>query len=218
MKTTNALTIRHPLEIPFSMTNTLFFATITIVMMLSATVKAEPEAAPADQRISIKSVVPEATGGYGYVLEYDVPAPIEVVWRFKTDFNSEMLLTNAELIGHRVVRRVGSSVITENQYAIAPGFKFLWRTTMLPDKFRLTFELLNPEACRHDFHHGSIQLSPAGGFTKITQVAYFNFRGASLWIKYPWYGGMKSTLTKVARWEQQLASRYKHVYLAELDD
>jgi len=208
--------LRYPLETPSSTANTLFFATLVMVMMLSLTVHAEPGTMPLDRRISIEKVFPDANGSFGYVLEYYVPAPIEAVWRFKTDFDSDILLTNKELVGHRLVRSDGNSVITENQYAAAPGLTFLWQTTMIPGEFKLTFKLLNPEACRHDFHHGSIQLSPVGSHTKITQVAFFNFRGASLWVKYPWYGGMKSTLTKVAKWEQRLASKYKRQYLAAL--
>lgn len=216
MKSIYPQAIRHPYEIPSSTANTLFFATIVIIMMLTLTVNAEPEKMPMDKRISLEKTFPDANGGFGYVLEYYVPAPIEAVWRFKTDFDSEILLTSDELVGHRLVRSVGNSVITENQYATVPGLTFLWQTTMIPDEFKLTFKLLNLEACRHDFHHGSIQLSPAGDHTKITQIAYFNFRGASLWVKYPWYGGMKSTLTIVAKWEQKLASEYKRQYLAAL--
>jgi hypothetical protein len=216
MKSTDTLTIRHPLEIRSSTANTLLFATLVIIMMLTMTVHAEPVTVPLDKRISLKKVFPEANGSFGYVLEYYVPAPIEAVWHFKTDYNSKILLTNDELVEHRLVRSDGSSVITENRYASAPGLTFLWLTTMMPDEFRLKFELLNPEESRHDFHHGSIQLSRAGDHTKITQIAYFNFRGASLWVKYPWYGGMKSTLTKVAKWEQKLAPEYKRQYLAAL--
>jgi hypothetical protein len=88
--------------------------------------------------------------------------------------------------------------------------------TVIPESYRLEFKLLNAEDCRHDFHYGTIQLNPAGNHTKITQIAYFNFVGASLWVKYPWYGGMKSTLTKVAKWEQKMALRYTHKYLAAI--
>ena len=48
----------------------------------------------------------------------------------------------------------------------------------------------------------------AGKHTLVTQIAYFNFTGASLWVNYPWYGGMKSTLTGVAEWEQNTALKY----------
>lgn len=216
MKSIGPIAISRQWNVGSSTANTLFFAAIVTIMMLTLPVHAEPETKPMDKRISIEKVFPDANGGFGYVLEYYVPAPIEAVWRFKTDFTSEILLTSDELVGHRLVRSVGNSVITENQYATAPGLTFLWRTTMVPGEFRLTFELLNPEDCRHDFHHGSIQLSPAGDHTKITQVAYFNFRGASLWMNYPWYGGMKSTLTKVAKWEQKLADQYRHEYFAAM--
>ena len=210
-----AISRQHQWDVGSSTANTLFITTL-LIMMITMPVHAEPETKPMDKRISIEKVFPDANGGFGYVLEYYVPAPIEAVWRLKTDFDSEILLTNDELVGHRLVKSVGNSVITENQYATAPGLTFLWQTTMLQSKFKLTFKLLNPEACRYDFHHGSIQLSPAGGHTKITQVAYFNFKKASLWVKYPWYGGMKSTLTQVAKWEQKLASEYKQQYLAAL--
>lgn len=87
--------------------------------------------------------------------------------------------------------------------------KIFWQTTVIPELYRLEFKLLNAEDCRHDFQHGTIQLTPAGSYTKIPQVAFFNFAGASVWVKCPWYGGMKSTLTKMAKWEQKAASRYK---------
>ncbi len=145
--------------------------------------------------------------GYGYRLQYYVAAPLETFWRFKTDFESDVLLTNKELIGHRLVRTTGNIVITENRYASAPGLRFLWQTTVINSKYRLEFKLLNPDDCRHKFHHGFITLEAAGEFTLVTQTAYFDFTGASLWVKYPWYGGMKYTLTSVAKWEQKMASQ-----------
>jgi hypothetical protein len=177
---------------------------------------AESDTLQMDKGISLEKVVPDENGGFGYVLQYNVLAPIEAFWRFKTDFDSDILMTSDELIGHRLVESNDNMVVTENRYATAPGLRFLWQTTMIPSQYRLEFKLLDPEDCRHDFHYGSIQLSPAGNHTKVTQSAYFNFRGASLWVKYPWYGGMKSTLTKVAKWEQKMARQYKHVYLAAL--
>jgi len=179
------LAIRQSLRLESSTANSLFFATLVAVMMLRMIVHAEPPTMPIDKTISIERVLPDDGNGFGYVLEYYIAAPIEAVWQFKTKFDSEILMTNDDLIGHRLVRSTGSSVITENRYAYAPGLTFLWRTTKIPDENKLTFELLNPEACRHDYHHGSIKLSPAGNHTRITQTAYFNFRGASLWVRYP---------------------------------
>jgi len=216
MKSAYPLTTLYPLDEPARKINALFLATFVIVMMLTPTVDADPVTLPLDRRIAIEKVLPATGGGFGYKLEYYLPAPIEAVWRFKTDFDSDILLTNDELIGHRLVKSFGNSVITENRYASAPGLTFTWQTTMAADVFKLTFKLLNPAASRHDFHYGSIQLVPAGANTKIVQVASFNFRGASLWVKYPWYGGMKSTLTRVATWEQKLAPEYKRQYLAAL--
>lgn len=168
--------------------------------------------------ISLEQISGEANSGYGYKLQYYVAAPMVTFWRFKTDFDSDFFLSNKELIGHRLVEEDGNKFVTENRYATAPGLRFLWQTTVIEKQYRLEFKLLNPEDCRHDFHFGSIQLSPAGNYTKVTQIAFFNFRGASIWVKYPWYGGMKSTLTKVAQWEQGVAGRIKDVYVATLDE
>jgi len=47
----------------------------------------------------------------------------------------------------------------------------------------------------------------------VTQTAYFDFFGATLWMNYPWYGGMRHYLNYTARWEQEtitrLIDRYK---------
>ena len=112
MKSIGPIAINRPRDIGSSRANTLFLATL-LIMMITMPVHAEPETKPMDKRISIEKVFPDANGGFGYVLEYYVPAPIEAVWRFKTDFTSEILLTSAELVGHRLVRSVGNSVITD---------------------------------------------------------------------------------------------------------
>ena len=95
------------------------------------------------------------------------------------------------MIEQRLVESFDGGVITENRYASAPGLRFFWQTNVISGKFQLEFRLLNNEDCRHNFHYGSIQLTPAGTYTQVTQTAYFDFVGASLWVKYPWYGGMK---------------------------
>ena len=149
-----------------------------------------------------------------YRLEYHVNAPIHAFWNFKTDFNSDILLSSKDVIEHRIVSFSNKGVVTENRYAAAPGLRFRWETTVVAQDYRLEYKLLNPEDCRHDFHFGTIQLSPAGDFTKVTQTAHFDFTGAALWMKYPWYGGMKSTLTTLVKWEQKIALKYKRHYLA----
>ena len=170
---------------------------------------------PADiSRILLKHLPSPSGSGYGYRLEYYVPATIDVFWKFKTDFDSEILLTNDELVGHRLVKVDGNDVYTENRYASAPGLKFLWKTTIINGKYRLDFELMNADDCRHKFHHGYIQLTPAGRYTKVSQNAFFDFTGASFWVKYPWYGGMKYTLTHVAKWEQKVVVHRKQMPIA----
>ena len=39
-------------------------------------------------------IEPESRGGEGYKLVYLVPVPIEVFWRFKTDFHGDFIETN----------------------------------------------------------------------------------------------------------------------------
>lgn len=188
--------------------NILYLGSILILMLLVTAGHAETIRSPAADEIKLDTIPPDGNGGYGYRLQYYVPLPIDEFWLFKTDFDSDLLLSNDELIGHRLISKDGNSVITQNRYASAPALRFLWETTVIPEQHRLEFSLLNAEDCRHDFHFGSIQLSPAGGHTKVTQTAYFDFVGASLWVRYPWYGGMKSTLTNLAKWEQQTMVRY----------
>jgi hypothetical protein len=179
---------------------------------MSATGQAESGKSDIIKAISIKGFSSSDGEGYGYRLQYHVPVPIETFWQFKTDFDNDFLLTNDLIVGHRLVKKLENSVVTESRYATAPGKKFLWRTKVLEDEHRLEFELINAEECRQDFHHGVIQLSPHGNYTLVTQTAYFDFTGASLWIKYPWYGGMKSTLKKIAKWEQRIAPRFTRSY------
>ena len=164
-------------------------------------------------KIVLKKLSSNLDGGYGYKLQYMVPVPIKTFWQFKTDFSGDLLLTSDELIGHRLLKTEGNSVITENRYASAPELEFLWQTTVHPEQYRLDFKLLNAADCRHDFHYGSIQLTSEGENTHVTQIAFFDFTGASLWVNYPWYGGMKATLTKVAKWEQKAAVTYARSYM-----
>ena len=158
--------------------------------------------------ISIESIPASMLGGYGYELQYVVPVPLDAYWRFKTDFDNSLLLSSQTIIDHRLVQSVGNRVITENRYASAPSLRFLWLTTVNQRAFQLDFVLLNLTEARHKFHYGSIRLIPAGKNTIVTQKAYFNFKGASFWVNYPWYGGMKYTLKKVARWEQKIAVQH----------
>lgn len=145
--------------------------------------------------------------GKGYKLVYMVAAPLSAYWKFKTDFKNDFLRTNELISEHRIMALENNVVVTENMYATRPGVRFRWRTVSLPDIHRLDFELLNPNECGQKFHYGHIQLEPVGEHTKVTQVAYFDFFGVTLWMNYPWYGGMQHYLNYTARWEQETVVR-----------
>ncbi|MGD2187281.1 MAG: hypothetical protein PVI71_14215, partial [Desulfobacterales bacterium] len=155
--------------------------------------------------------------GKGYKLVYVVDAPIEVFWKFKTDFDNDFLSSNKFIKSHQLLSRRGNVVVTEDRftkdlYTHKPGAKFRWQTTIFPERYRLDYVLLNPEQCGQKFHHGYIQLETLkaiGQKTKVTQVAYFDFFGAFFWVNYPWYGGMMDFLKYTARWEQETILKLK---------
>jgi hypothetical protein len=103
-------------------------------------------------------------------------------------------------------------VITKDKYTHGPNVYFKWQTIISQKTKRLDFVLLNPEACRQKFHYGYVQLKSAPRGTQVTQVAYFDFFGSSLWASYPWGGGMKDFLTYTAQWEQKTVMQLKNRY------
>jgi hypothetical protein len=143
----------------------------------------------------------------GYKLVYMVAAPLEAFWNFKTDFENDFLLTNKLITQHRLLEHKNNVAITESIYATKAGVRFRWHTIIFPDIHRLNFELQNPKECGQKFHYGHIQLEAVGEHTKVTQIAYFEFFGATLWMNYPWYGGMRHYLHYTARWEQETITR-----------
>lgn len=146
---------------------------------------------------------PENAAGKGYKLVYMVAAPLSAYWNFKTDFKNNFLLTNKLITEHRLVEYTDNVAITETIYATKPGVGFRWRTISSPGIHRLDFELLNPKECGQKFHYGHIQLEKVGEHTKVTQIAYFEFFGATIWMNYPLYGGMHHQLHYTAQWEQE---------------
>ena len=48
---------------------------------------------------------PDERGGKAYKLVYLVDVPIDVLWRFKTDFDADFLLTHEFIKKHRLVRK-----------------------------------------------------------------------------------------------------------------
>ena len=150
--------------------------------------------------------------GRGYRLVYLVKVPLDVYWRFKTDFNNEFLITNKYIIEHQFVRRIGNIFITENVYTHRPRIKFKWRTTIFPTRHSLEYILLNLKESGQNYHYGYILLEAMGDFTKVIHVAYFDFWGAFLWANYPWRGGMASFLRYMARWEQETVPPFIQTY------
>jgi len=150
--------------------------------------------------------------GRGFKLEYRVNAPLDVFWSYKTNFDNELLHTNRYINSHKLVSREGNLVITETEYSYKPRKVFKWQTTVFPDQHLLEYTLLNPEGCGQKYHYGYIQLEADGTGTRVTQVSYFDFFGVSLWVNYPFNGGMSQFLKYTARWEQQLISEFKHRY------
>jgi hypothetical protein len=171
----------------------------------------------------IYKLIPEQQTGRGFKLIYMVDAPIDVFWRFKTDFDSQFVLSNKFIKSHRLLSRQGNVFITEvvfkdDMYTHKPGAKFRWQTTVLSDIYRLDFVLLNPEECGQKFHYGHIQLAAVGQKTKVTQVAYFDFFGVIFWVNYPWYGGMSAFLKYTAHWEQETILKLKGHYIQSFDN
>jgi hypothetical protein len=188
----------------------LLLAALPVVDGLSFDNQAAASAAlnmPNDDPV-ITRLKPAQADGRGYRLVYTIDAPIGATWDFKTDFDSQILLTNKLISSHRLVSRDGNVVITETVYHDKPRLKFKWQTRMFPERHLLEFVLLNPEECGQVYHRGSIQLDSVDSATRVTQEAYFDFFGVSIWVNYPFSGGMRQFLEYTARWEQQAVRTY----------
>jgi hypothetical protein len=168
-----------------------------------------------DDAVFIYQIAPDKRGGKAYKLVYLVRAPIDSCWKFKTDFNNDFLVKNKYILEHRFILQNGNTAITEDKYTNSPDVYFRWQTTVVPEAHRLDFVLLNPEQCKQKYHYGHIQLESVSEGTRITQVAYFDFGGASLWANYPWRGGMKDFLSYTAHWEQETIMHLKDKYETE---
>lgn len=151
-------------------------------------------------------------GGYGYRLKYSMPVPLDVCWRFKTDFGSDFLLRSSLITAHRLLRRNGNVAVTETVYAAAPGKRFIWKTTTDPRTHRMIFRLMNPHSAGQRYHSGVIRLIESGNRTVIIQEAYFDFVGAVFWVHNPLQGGMRDILKTTARWEQQTVGQLQAAY------
>jgi hypothetical protein len=163
--------------------------------------------------IFIYQIAPDKRGGKAYKLVYLVEVPIGVFWKFKTDFDNDFLVKNNFIREHNFILKNGNTFITEDKYSHGPDEYFRWQTKVFPEVYRLDFVLLNPKQCQQEFHYGYIQLESIAEGTRVTQVAYFDFWGVSLWANHPWRGGMKDFLSYTAHWEQEtilhLEGRYE---------
>lgn len=155
---------------------------------------------------------PERKGGRGFKLTYSVDASLDMFWKFKTDFDSTLLLGNKFINSHRLVSHLDNVVITETEYSHKSRAVFRWQTTVFPEQHLLRYELLNPEECGQKYHYGYIQLEALDYGTRVNQVTYFDFFGASLWVNYPFKGGMTEVLNYTARWEQEYISEFGYQY------
>jgi len=160
----------------------------------------------------IYRIHPEPRGGEAYKLLYVVSVPVEVFWKFKTDFTADFLRTNRYVKDQKVIRRKDNVVVIENKLSYESDCAFRWQNILHPNEHRLDYILENPEECDQRFHYGHFQLEPIDSFTKVTHLAYFDFFGSSIWALYPWEGGMSAFLEYVARWEQETILRLKDDY------
>ena len=208
----------------FTWTVVALFFTVNPALASESLNTIADEAALLEGQVFIFELEPQQQNGGGYKLIYLVDAPIDVFWKFKTDFDNDFLVTNKFIKSHKLISRSGNVVVTENLfsedlYTHRPREKFRWQTTLSPADYRMDFVLLNPEACGQKFHYGHIQLEPVEGFsgkTRVTQMAYFDFFGVFFWVKYPWYGGMRYFLNYTARWEQNTILKLKTTYIKKV--
>ena len=160
----------------------------------------------------ISKLKPEEMDGRGFKLVYSVDAPLDVVWRYKTHFDNQGMLGNKFIDSHRLVSHIGNVAITETEYSSKPKVVFKWHTTIFPEQNLLKYVLLNPQECGQKYHYGYVQLEALDTGTRVTQIAYFDFFGVSLWVNYPFKGGMSSFLKYTAQWEQQFMSEFADQY------
>ena len=189
----------------------LFFTSLTNLSAQSPTVEPSAEQLLTGEPF-IYRIAADARGGEAYKLVYLVPVPIELFWKFKTDFHGDFVETNKYVINQRVIREEQNVAIIENRLSNKPDSTFRWRNILSPEKYRLDFVLENPEQCGQRFHYGHFQLEPLGSYTKVSHAAYFDFFGASVWAHYPWEGGLYAFLNYIARWEQETILKVRDDY------
>jgi len=160
-----------------------------------------------DEQIAIYRLAPAEKGGRAVELVYVVEVPIDIFWKFKTDFDGDFLHTNRYIASNRLVHQVNDTVVTETRYAGSPNVAFRWQTTLYPSVHGLGYVLLNPTDCGQKFNYGFIKLEAVAGGTRVTHTSYFDFFGAALWAGLPGPIGMEAFLQYTARWERETILR-----------
>lgn len=198
----------------------LCFATLLLwLLLLAATaheLRADCRYRDAAAPAAIERLRLASGEGEGYRMTYCVAVPLDVFWRFKTDFRNDFLAANPQIVAHEFIRREGDIVLTENRYAHDSKRLFRWQTEVYAREHRLDFKLLNPDQAGQKFHFGSIRLKASGRGTMVYQEARFQFAGAGIWAFYPWHGGMRSYLREFVAWEQQAAREREPHYATAL--
>ena len=193
-----------------SASNCLAALTLIGLLLVAAAPAVRIEAVEND--IQIRRLEPPAEGGRAVELTYLVDVPVDVFWRFKTDFSAEFLLSNRYITSNRVIARRSRTVITETSYSHSPGVTFRWQTSLEPTEWRLRYVLLMPDECGQRFNRGVIDLVPVDRGTRVTHAAFFDFFGATLWDRLPGPIGMEAFLRYTARWEQETVRRLQSRY------
>lgn len=151
--------------------------------------------------------------GQAFRLTYTVNVPLDLFWKFKTDFGADFLSSNRYIVSNRLISRQNNVYITETLYVDAPETVFRWQTTVYPSASRINYRLLNPAECGQKFNRGTIQLTPESGKTRIVHSTYFDFFGAAVWVHFPGPGGMVGFLRYTAEWERKTIKELQHHYL-----
>jgi hypothetical protein len=185
-------------------------AVFVMMTWAGAPAHADPPAPPATEVHRIRSFV---QAGQAFRLTYTVSVPLDLFWKFKTDFGADFLMTNRYILSNRLVGRKNNVYITETRYVDAPQTVFRWQTTVYPSAYRMNYRLLNPEECGQKFNRGSIQLSTVSGNTRVVHSTYFDFFGAAVWARFPGPGGMVGFLRYTAEWEKETIKELQHRYM-----
>lgn len=89
----------------------LFYLLIIFMNLLTVAGHAVTADSTINAEISVEAVAYDVDRGYGYKLQYYVAAPIDVFWRFKTDFAGDFV----KLPGGSEIRLCVSNAITRSR-------------------------------------------------------------------------------------------------------